>query len=87
MTTEAASAGGQPRRRRKRAKGQVSVVISRPMTRGHTIDHIRPSSQIVTAVPKRTSSSSADMRAEARSAARVLAGLREADMPVTLGPV
>lgn len=53
--------------------------------RGQTTDHIRPRSQRATAVITRTSSSSTEIRADARSAARDLAELNEADMRAPYG--
>ena len=85
VTREAATAGRSPRRSSQRVGGQVSVVSSRPTIRGQTTDHIRPSSQRATPVATRTSSSSPEMRAEVRSAARVLPAFSEADMVAPYG--
>ncbi|CAD5914414.1 exported protein of unknown function [Streptomyces sp. KY70] len=84
VTSAAAGAGRHPWLRRKRAKGQVSVVRSRPTMRGHTTDHVRPSSHRVTVANNRTSSSSSETRADLRSAAAVFSELNEADMGATL---
>src|SRR3954468_17143450 len=76
VTVDAARAGFHPRRSRKRVGGQVSVVRSRPITSGHTTDHIRPSNHRLTAIISNMSSNSAEARADVRSAARVLVELK-----------
>ncbi|CAM5405743.1 hypothetical protein SALBM311S_11494 [Streptomyces alboniger] len=78
VTTDAASAGFHPRRRRKRVGGQVSVVRSRPTTSGHTTDHIRPRSHKATVSIRNMSSNSTEARADVRSAARTLVELKGA---------
>ncbi|CAM5533598.1 hypothetical protein SDIAM26S_05540 [Streptomyces diastaticus subsp. diastaticus] len=80
VTAEAASAGGQEWLRRKRASGQVSVVISRPITSGHTTGHIWPTSHNPAVTATATSNNWAEVRADVCRAARDLVELSLVDM-------
>jgi hypothetical protein len=84
VTSEAASAGGQPLARRKRTGGQVSVVSSRATINGHSTDQAMPSSSRTTQVNNRISRACAETRAALRMAARVFVVLRVDGMWITL---
>lgn len=80
VTAPAATAGGQPCRRRKRVSGQVSVVRNSATTSGHTTDHMRPTIHRATPAISATSNASADTRAAVRRAAAAFLELNVADM-------